>query len=102
MLYRRFSQPYFPPIYDISEKKEPFSIIDAPFEILEGETIRISAARSFDNNSVITNYSWTITQKPDRKSTSRSHPLADPKPEKIIDYKFIKQGQYEISFRLFV
>ena len=100
MLYRRFSQPYFPPIYDISEKKEPFSIIDSPSAILEGETIRISAARSFDNNSVITNYSWTVTQKPGRESTNKPHPLADPKPEKIIDYKFTKHGQYEISLKV--
>ena len=99
MLYRRFSQPYFPPIYDISEKKEPFSIIDAPFEILEGETIRISAARSFDNNSVITNYSWTITQKPGQWEKNPT-PLADPKPDKIIDYKFTKQGEYEISLKV--
>jgi len=101
-LYRRFSEPYFPTIYDITSSKKPTAIIDCPGEIYEGETIRISGERSFDNDSIIIKYTWHITRESSLadeilgQSKERT-PLANPKPNAEIDYEFKEPGEYEIA-----
>ena len=101
-LYLRFDKPYYPEINDISDNKKPIAIIDSPSKVFTETTVRLSAVRSFDNNSVIVKWKWEINKEQSlmdellplkEKSTT---PLADPSPQKEIDYKFSEPGTYKI------
>ncbi len=100
-LRNRFGgEPYYPEIYEsVGEKKhKPIAIIDCPHIAYNNENVRISGDRSFDNESVIQEYSWRITYLPPISEVyNNPKPLPNPKPEKIVSYKFKIPGEYKIS-----
>jgi len=104
-MWMRFSEPYVPDIHDITERDRPTPIIDCPSIVNANTSIRISGARSFDNNSVITDYKWHITKEISLKEellpeSNQPTPKADPPPHSEIDYTFDEPGNYKIKLQI--
>ena len=57
------------------------------------------------NNSIETNYEWKIVYQPNLleellPENNEQTPYPDPKPEKEIEYKFPRPGEYKITLKI--